>query len=360
VIEQEPRVLSVGKAVPANKITQPYAKEFARRMFSEGGKKNVERLLPVFDHSGIEERYLCVPFEWADENHTFPEKNELYVKAATDLSEEAAREALEKAGVDPKDVGSLVFASTTGTASPTIGHRLIDLLGLSENVRVLPMYGRGCAAGAVGLAQAADMARIHSEGKPALLVAVEVCSYTYQRGDRTKANLISSALFADGAAATVVGAAPQGEASVASGPGVIGTHSTTWPSSEDIMGWDIIDTGMRVRLSRDLAKFLLERLPGTVEAACAKFGIDSRDIKHFVVHPGGPKVLDAVEDALGLERGGLTLSRETLRWYGNMSSATVLFVLDRFMEQEKAEEGDLVLLTAVGPGFSCEHVLLRV
>lgn len=315
-------------------------------------------MLPVFDHSGIEERYLCVPFEWADENHTFPEKNDLYIEAATALSEEAARDALDKAGVDPEDVGSLVFASTTGTASPTIGHRLIPRLGLSENVRVLPIYGRGCAAGAVGLAQATDLARIHP-GKPALLVAVEVCSYTYQRGDRTKANLISSALFADGAGAVVVGAGADEGTSVVACPEVVGTHSTTWPSSQDIMGWDIIDTGMRVRLSRDLAKFLLERLPATVEDACAKYGVDRGEIKHFITHPGGPKVLDAIEEALGLENGGLALSRETLRWYGNMSSATVLFVLDRFMEQGKHDEGDLALLTGVGPGFSCEHVLLR-
>ena len=356
----DPRVLSVGTAVPGNKITQPYAKDFARRMFSEGGRRNVERLLPVFDHAGIEERYLCVPFEWADENHTFTQKNDLYVESATDLSEKAARRALAKAGVEPEDIGSVVFASTTGTASPSIGHMLISRLGLSEDVRVLPMYGRGCAAGAVGLAEVADRARTHA-GKPALLVAVEVCSYTYQRGDRTKSNLISSALFADGAAAVVVGtgsrAAGAGSGAV---PEVVGTHTTTWPSSEDIMGWDIIDTGMRVRLSRDLAKFLLDRLPDTVEAACSEWGIDRHDIKHFVTHPGGPKVLDAVEDAFGLARGDLTLSRETLKYYGNMSSATVLFVLDRFMQQGEYEEGDLVLLSAVGPGFSCEHVLLRV
>ena len=222
------------------------------------------------------------------------------------------------------------------------------------------MYGRGCAAGAVGLGETADRARMHP-GKPALLVAAEICSYTYQRGDRTKSNLISSALFADGAASVVVGTAAQEEqgSNAGAGPEVLGTHATTWPSSEDIMGWDIIDTGMRVRLSRDLAKFLSERLPATLKAACDEWGIDRGDIEHFVTHPGGPKVLDAIEDSLDLERGGLAFSRETLKWYGNMSSATVLFVLDRYMEQGKQGEGDLALMTAVGPGFSCEHVLLR-
>ena len=353
MISDAARVLSVGTAVPPYMVDQEHAKAFAREMFSQGGRRNVERLLRVFDHTGIEGRYLCVPFEWARAEHTFPQKNDLYVEHAVDLSAKAARRALDKVGADPDEVGALIFASNTGTSSPTVPHKLISLMGLSPHVRVIPIYGRGCAGGAVALPLAADQVRLQP-GRLALVVAVELASFTYQRSDLSKANLISSALFADGAAAVLLGAAD----GAATGPRVIGSHSTTWPETEDIMGWEYMETGMKVQLSRNLTDFLRERLPETLDHACASIGVEPAQIDHFLAHPGGPKVLDAIEEMFDLEPGSLQLSRGILRDYGNMSSAAVLFILQRYLEQGDYKAEDLALITALGPGFSCEHVFL--
>jgi alkylresorcinol/alkylpyrone synthase len=352
MIPQAVRVMSVGTAVPPYRVDQEHAKAFAREMFSDGGKRNVERLLRVFDHTGIDSRHLCVPFEWAKAEHTFAQKNDLYVEHAVDLSAKAARRALDKVGADPEDVGALIFASNTGTSSPTVPHKLISLLGLSPHMRIVPIYGRGCAGGAVALPLAADQVRLRPD-RLALVVAVELASFTYQRTDLSKANLISSAIFADGAASVLLGATGGG------GPRIVGGHSTTWPETEDIMGWEYIETGMKVQLSRDLTAFLRERLPETLDAACASLGVEPAQIDHFLAHPGGPKVLDALEEMFGIEPGGLKLSRSILRDYGNMSSAAVLFILERFLEQGNYETEDLALITALGPGFSCEHVFLR-
>ena len=354
MISEAARVLSVGTAVPPYRVDQEHAKAFAREMFSDGGKRNVERLLKVFDHTGIEGRHLCVPFEWARAEHSFPQKNSLYVEHAVDLSAKSARRALDKVGADPEDVAALVFASNTGTSSPTVPHKLISAMGLSPHVRVLPIYGRGCAGGAFALPLASDQVRLQPD-RLALVVAVELASFTYQRSDLSKANLISSAIFADGAAAVLLGGADR----VDTGPRVFGSHSTTWPETEDIMGWEYMETGMKVQLSRDLTDFLRERLPDTFDDACAATGVEPAQIKHFLAHPGGPKVLDAIEEMFGLDPGGLHLSRGILRDYGNMSSAAVLFILNRFLEQGDYEADDLALITALGPGFSCEHVFLR-
>lgn len=351
-MSKDPRVLSVATAVPPYRVDQEHAKAFAREMFSDGGRRNVERLMPVFDNSGIEGRHLCVPFEWARSDHTFAYKNALYVQNALELSEKAARRAMEKVGAEAEDVGAIFFLSTSGISAPTLDSKLMFRLGLGEDTVRMPIWGLGCAAGASGIARAADYARVYPN-KLVLLIVIELCSYTYQRGDLSKSNLISSALFADGAAAAVLGC------SVDSGPSLIGSYSTTWPDTEDIMGWEIIETGMKVRLSRSLPDFIRQRMRENLEKACRAVNLDGRDIEHLLVHPGGVKVLDAFEEVLEVEPGSLELSRGILRDYGNMSAATVLFVLQRFIEGGEYERGDLGLISAMGPGFSAEHVFLR-
>lgn len=346
-----PRVLGVGTAVPPYRVTQEHAKSFARKMFSANGKKNVERLLRVFDNTGIEGRHLCVPFEWARPEHTFAYKNSLYVESAVELSAKAARRAIEEAGVSPDDVGTVVFGSTTGISTPSIDSKLVFELGLPHDVRRIPIWGIGCAAGAAGLGLAADLARARPN-RLVLLVAIELCSYTYQRDDLSKANLISSAIFADGAGAVLLGLEGHG-------PEVLGGHSSTWPDTEDIMGWEIVEKGMKVRLSRSLSDFLEAALPGTLVEACDAYGLEPGDVAHYLTHPGGPKVLDAVARVFEVDRSALDLSRGVMRDFGNMSSATVLFILKRFLETADYSEGDLALMSAMGPGFSCEHVFLR-
>lgn len=348
-----PRVLSVATAVPRYRITQDTAKDFARVMFSEA-HKNVERLLPIFDHAGVDERYFCVPLEWGFEDHTFPEKNALYTENALDLSEKAARRALDKAGADAGDVGAIFFVSTTGLSTPSIDAQLLFRLGLSEHTRRVPIWGLGCAAGVGGLARAADHARVYPE-KLVLLIGVELCGLTFQKGDRSTAGLVSVALFADGAGAVVLGNTSAREA----GPELLGSHSTTWPGTEEIMGWEIVEGGFKVQLSRSIPDLVRRRMPENLRSACSSVGIAPEDLKHFVTHPGGAKVLDAFEEVLDLGPGCLIFSREVLRDYGNMSSVTVLFVLERFLESGEHATGEHGVFSALGPGFSAEHVFFK-
>ena len=350
-----PRVLSVATSLPRHRIPQETAKDFARAMFS-GVYRDVERLLPVFDHVNIEARNFCVPPDWFYEDHSFPEKNALYVENALDLSEKAARRALDRAGVEPGDVGAIFFVSTTGLSTPSIDSQLLPRLGLSEETRRVPIWGLGCAAGASGLSVAADHARLYPE-KPVLFVAVELCGLTFQKGDRSKAGLISTALFADGAAALVLGGSERAEEGA--GPELIGSYSTTWTGTEDIMGWEIVESGFKVQLSRSVPDLVRNRMPENLELALDSAGLRFEDLDHFVTHPGGAKVLDAFEEVFGLESGGLALSRDVLRHHGNMSSVTVLFILEKLLESGEISPGDHGLLSAMGPGFSAEHVFFR-
>ncbi len=347
-----PRVLSVATAVPRYRVPQAMAKDFARAMFS-GAYRDVERLLPVFDNVEIEGRNFCVPAEWFYEDHTFPEKNYLYVENALDLSEKAARRALDKAGIEAGEVGAIFFVSTTGLSAPSIDARLLPRIGLSEHTRRVPVWGLGCAAGAGGLALASDHARLYPE-KPVLLVGIELCGLTFQWGDRSKASLVSAALFADGAAAVVLDGGGE-----AAGPELLGSHSTTWPGTEDIMGWEIVEAGFKVMLSRSIPDLIRKRMPEDLRVAASSVGLAPEDLTHFVTHPGGAKVLGAFEEVLGVGPGGLVLSREVLRDHGNMSSVTVLFILERLLESGECSPGEHGVVSALGPGFSAEHVFFR-
>ena len=346
-----PRILSVATALPQHRIGQEDVKEFARGMFSDAFP-DLDRLTPIFDNVHVESRYFCVPLEWFSEDHTFPEKNDLYVEHALNLSEKAARRALDRAGAQPGDVGAIFFVSTTGLATPSLDSKLIFRLGLSEHTRRVPIWGLGCAAGAAGLARASEYARLYPD-QSVLLVGVELSGLTFQRGDRSKSNLISTSLFADGAAAVLLGQ------NVGSGPEILGSHSTTWPGTEDVMGWEIVETGLKVQLSKSVPTIVRERLRDDLTMACESLDLDFEELRHFVLHPGGAKVLDAFEEVLGLESGGLTFSRGVLRDAGNMSSVTALFILERFLESAEFAPGDLGVLSAMGPGFSAEHVLFR-
>ena len=354
--QANPSILSVATATPPHRIPQPVAKDFARAMFADV-YRDIDRLLPIFDHSGVEHRNFCVPPEWFYEDHSFSEKNDLYIESALDLSEKAARRALDRAGADPADVAAVFFVSTTGFAIPSIDSMLLPRLGLSEHTRRVPVVGLGCAAGASGLGLAAHYARACRPGELVLLVAVELCGLTFQKGDRSKANLVSTALFADGAAAVLLGRDAGEEPGV--GPELLGSHATTWPGTEDVMGFDVGEHGLRVLLSRSVPSVVYERMPENLRLALGSVGLSLDDIRHPVIHPGGAKVLDAFEEVLGLEPGGLDISREVLREHGNMSSVTVLFILERFLAGAGYAPGEHGMLSAMGPGFSAEHVFFR-
>ncbi len=364
-----PRILSVATAQPEHVVRQDEAREFCRALFGDA-HADIDRLLDVFANTRIEERRLAAPIDWFGSEHPFPERNALYVVEAVRLAEVVARAALDHAGVAPRDVGHLIFVSTTGIATPSLDARLMNRIDFSPHMRRTPVWGLGCAGGAAGLARAAEWARIES-GTTVLLISVELCSLTFQVSDLSKSNLIATSLFADGAAAVVVGGDDAREMSARLGerhgerisprvgPRVVAARSTLFPDTEDVMGWEVNERGLKVIFSRDIPAIVRELVRENAEEFLAEHGLALADVAHVVAHPGGTKVMSAYEEAFGLAPDAMRHAREVLRLAGNMSSPTVLFVLARFLDDPRVRPGDWGLLTALGPGFSSELVLLR-
>jgi alkylresorcinol/alkylpyrone synthase len=360
-----PRILGVGTAVPDHTVSQAAARDFAGQMFGRH-HRDIDRLLPVFDHAGVERRHFCVPAEWFGEVHGFGERNDLYVRHALSLSITAARRALEDAGIGVADVASVLFVSTTGMATPSLDARLALALGCEDDVRRDATFGHGCAGGVGGLARAGALARADPD-RAVLLVATELCGLTFQGDDWSKANFISTSLFADGAAAVVVAGDgfDRGRRVVAETPRIVADSSVLWPDTEDVMGFEFTDRGLEVVLSRSVPELVRQRFAASVDTVCARAGIEVSDLDHYLLHPGGAKVLDAYDDVLPGGSHRLCWSREVLRTHGNMSAPTALFVLRAAMdaaddgEGRRPVAGDLGLVSAMGPGFAAEHVVLQ-
>ncbi len=342
----DPRLLALATAVPPYVLDQSVVADFARRLFAD--TTEIHRLLPVFGNAGIDTRYSCVPLDWYDRQHDWEERNGLYLQNAVALLEKAAREALDTAGIDPAEIDAIVVNSTTGIATPSLDAILIGRLGLRPDVRRLPIFGLGCAGGVLGLARAVDMARV-APGSKVLFLVVELCALCFRKGDLTKSAIVASALFGDGAAALVLSTEGDGPTFGASG-------EHTWPNSLDIMGWDVANDGLKALFSRDIPRLVRQQLREVVARFLDRQGLGLGDIGRFVSHPGGSKVLTALEEAFGLEDGALVEGHSVLRDYGNMSAATVLFVLKRTLEN--GAKGRM-LLTAMGPGFSAGFQMLE-
>lgn len=338
----------MGTAVPPGAIRQEDIRNFAACLFQER-LAHLDRLLPVFDNACIAKRHLAQPLAWYAAEHSFAEANSLYEVIGLDLAAAAAAQALERADVAPADVGLVAVVSSTGITTPSLDAKLMQRLGVTPGAARLPVWGLGCAGGVAGLARAAELTAA-VPGRVTLLVAVELCSLTFQRNDFSKSNLVGAGIFADGAAAVVLAAAGEG-------PEIIAAHSALFADTEDIMGWDVVETGLKVRFSRDIPAFVRHHLPGLAAAARREWGL-AEDIVHYVVHPGGAKVLAAYAESLGLPAAKLATAYEALAEYGNMSSASVLFVLEKFLAATPPG-GDYGVMLALGPGFSAEQVLFR-
>lgn len=342
----KPRLLSIATAVPPYRMPQAAVSRQVHTIFREDPAA-VDRLLPVFNNAGIETRYSCVPPAWYEHDHGWSDRNPIYISASLDMLTTAATRALDRAQATPTDVDAVVCVSTTGIATPSLDARLLDRMPFRRDVRRLPVFGLGCAGGVVGMARAADMAAAHPASKVLLLV-VEPCALTFRRTDRSTANIVAAALFGDGAAAAVL-------STVGDGPAIVASGEHTWPDSLDVMGWGVESDGFAVVFSRAIPHLLRTRLPRVVDAFLERHRLTRADIDHYISHPGGARVLDALEDAFQLPRGGLLHSRSVLRDYGNMSAATVLFVLERMWLA--GELCGRALMTAVGPGFSAGLLL---
>jgi alkylresorcinol/alkylpyrone synthase len=320
---------------------------------------NVDRLADLFRATQVKGRYLALPLGEYPALDTFEKSNAAYVRAGTDLGEVAIREALARAGLAPADVDHLFFVTVTGVATPSLDARLMNRLGLKGSVKRTPIFGLGCMAGAAGLARASDVLRAFPE-EVAVLLSVELCSLTLQRDDASVTNLIASGLFGDGAAAVVLeGGARLARTPPTAGPRILATRSSFYPDTERVMGWDVVSTGFRVVLSAKVPEVVSANIGRDVDGFLADQGLARRDVKHWIAHTGGPRVLEAFTAALGLPEAALARSWRSLREIGNLSSASVLFVLGDTLDAAEARPGELGLLAAMGPGFASELVLLR-
>lgn len=345
------RLAAVATAVPPYVLEQAEIRERVRAQFSDSHVVN--RLLPVFESAGIARRYSCVPVDWYYHQHGWRDRNEIYLEMAPTLLERAAHEALARAGRTVDDIDAIVTISTTGVATPSLDALLMERMPFKRTVKRLPIFGLGCAGGAIGLARAATMADA-APGSTVLLLVIELCALWFRRDEITKSNIVATALFGDGAAAAVF--TSDGE-----GPRVADAGEYTFPKSLGVMGWDVQDDGLAAIFSRDIPNLIETKLQGVLDEYLARSARTRADIDRFLSHPGGTKVLDALEMAFGVAPGSLADSRAILAEYGNMSAVTLLFVLERALERGALSDNtwNRALLSAMGPGFTAAFVTLE-
>jgi alkylresorcinol/alkylpyrone synthase len=343
------KLLAVSTAVPDHEITQREAARVAHESFS-ARFDDFERLVTVFESSGILRRHLVRPLDWYLKPLGWSERNAAYLDGATALFVDAAKKALAAAGLTGDAVDTVVTISSTGIATPALDARAAETLGFRSDIERVPVFGLGCAGGVTGMSLGARLAQSRP-GSTVLVVAVELCSVAFRMDKLTKENIVATALFADGAAACVLRAGPGGLASVE----MSGQH--TWPGTLDIMGWDVDDIGLGVIFDRAIPPFAEANIGPAIEGILARGGLGLADVDRFACHPGGAKVITALERALSLEQGALDHERTVLEDYGNMSAPTALFVLDRVIQSGLPPR---TLLTAMGPGFTASCVSLQV
>jgi len=341
-------LLSLATAVPPLVIEQAEAKALAREAF--GGRKALfDRLSGVFDNAGIAKRHIVAPHDWYMSGHGWRERNAVYLEAAEQLFVDASTSAIEQAGLQPSDIDGIVTVSSTGIATPSLEARAFARVGFRDNVRRVPVFGLGCAGGVNGLSLASRLA-LAEPGSIWLFVTVETCSISIRLDSDDPAAIVATALFGDGAAAAVVTSVRHSLAHITA------SAERLWPDTLRIMGWDVEDPGLSVVFDRAIPPFVEAQLAAAIDGICEELGTSRDEIDRFCCHPGGVKVIDAIESALDLNQGELNIEREVLHDYGNMSAPTVLFVLDRLLKQGMPQK---VMMTAFGPGFTCAGMLLE-
>jgi alkylresorcinol/alkylpyrone synthase len=347
-----PFIASASKIDLPYKTDQQEAKKQAMDMFSVNFPE-AKRLIFAFDNTEIKQRNFCQPLSYYRTPNTFEERNSEYIRTSLAYSVQAIEECVIKAGINKDDITDLIFVSTTGLSTPSLDALIINKMRLNPHVNRIPVFGLGCGGGVSGMAKANTLAKANPDAV-VCLVAVELCSLTLIKSDYSKSNFIGSSLFSDGISAAIV----KGDNHTNNtGVNYVASSSKLYYDSLEVMGWEFQDTGFKVLFSKDIPTFINEHIREDIDQFLAKHQLQLSDIKNFVFHPGGKKVLDAYAGALCVEGDFMKKTREVMNDYGNMSSATVLYVLEKFMT-EGFEDG-YALMLAMGPGFSSEMVLLK-
>lgn len=332
---------SIATALPDHKISQ---EDVLAVLAKARGAALPARLKQILGNSGIDHRYIaCEPDYYLDQR-SWSERAQIYDEVGRALSQRASAAALDKAALDPLDIDAIVMISTTGTMTPSIPSRLIEAMGFRQSVQTVPVFGYGCAGGILGLRLANDLADANG-GQNVLLISLELCSLSYDYSQFDKKNMIATALFADGCAAAVLsGEGRQGDA-----PSFGAFEQKTWPDTRDMMGWDIGDTGFDLVLARDIPTFVAKDFAPFCDAFLVSQGLGKGDLNEPACHPGGGRVVEALEDYFAPELSGIPATRDILKHHGNMSSPTVLFVLEKILSDNPQKP---ILMTALGPGFT--------
>ena len=344
----DPRILSLATAYPPHVLDQREVAQAAGGLFSDDFS-DFSRLVPIFEHAGIETRHSCVPMEWYLEPHDFTERNRIYLENAVDLLERTAVDCLQEAGLSAEDIDMIVTVSSSGIATPSLDALLMARMPLRSDVGRLPIFGLGCAGGVLGLSRTAALCQAHP-GSRILFLVVELCGLTFRHGDRSMSNVVATALFGDGAGGAILSS--EGE-----GPAVTGWGEHCFPDSLGVMGWDVRNDGLAVLFSRHIPTIVRDEMGPVAREFLKKHGLGLEDVSRFVCHPGGAKVIDALEEIFEVGEGGLADSRAVLREHGNMSAATVMFVLEHALND--GAQGHL-LLSSLGPGFTAAFALVDV
>lgn len=356
-----PKISSISTYKPPYALQQSNIEQLTKELFKDKINQ-LDRLLQVFENGDIKTRYFCVPLEWHQTEHSFEERNALYIELATKYSVAVIESCLKnnqflETPISPKDIDAIIFVSSTGISTPSIDARVMNHLPFSDRMKRMPIWGLGCAGGAAGISRAFDYCKAHPTEK-VLVVCVELCSLTFQSNDFSKSNLIGASLFADGAACVLVCGDEVKLNNKKVIPYILDTASKWMPNSENVMGWDVKNNGLHVVFSKSIPSIISTWLGPFIDEFLGEQQIQREQILNFVAHPGGKKVLQAYEETLHLTVQQTDISRDVLKNHGNMSSPTVFYVLEQFMLKEN-NIGEYGLLVALGPGFCGEAALLQ-
>lgn len=346
-----PSIAATATALPPHTITRDDVKYYMGRVFDIPERK-LEAMMSIVDNAQVHKRHAIFPIEYTVEPRALAKTNCEYIEHAVILGREAAEKCLERAGLKAGDIDLIITVSCTGFMIPSLDAHLINLMGFRSNVRRMPFTELGCAAGAMALGRAADYLKAHPGGN-VLIIAVELPSLTFQRKDISQANLISSILFGDGAAAVVV------SGKQTRGPKILVSETYTFPDSLGAMGFDLRDSGFHILLAKDVPEMIGEKIGGLVQGFLDRHGRKREEIKGWILHPGGARLLGNVETQLGLTKGDTQPSWDILGNVGNLSSATILFILQEWLEKRPLNPGEYAMAAAFGPGFSAEFLLLQ-